>query len=772
MGVLQLTWDEGQRICRWLNQNGHLVEFYSHEELQDVTGYLNEHYGSCSHWPSGGPWIGAVEVADTNEFIWQSTNSTVAVANWIHGQPNNPSAGDAAMMECEFAFEWMDKERDTVRPILCEMPPRAECSAEFTAVGDTCYYIGNSKATRDAAQEYCRVLAPNGKLAELETAEEIYAATEFMIKNGNNRRAEERGVNGEYYWASSGRPVIMTNWMSGDVPFTNVDDAIVLDYARNSKTCDHPFEETPGGKCLFNPMGALRLTWDEGQRICRWLNENGRLVEFYSYEELQDVTSYLNENYAQCSQWPSGGPWMGAVGIPGTNKFIWQSTNSTVVVANWIEGEPKSSSDSPAVAVMMNCEFAFKWMVKERGNVLPILCEIPPRRSTCPAEFTPVGDTCYFIGDSATTWDGAQLYCRDLAPNGKLAEFETAEEIYAVTEFLIKNNIHSDCAEERGTDQEYYWASSRKTVFITNFMANYSAHPNNNDILFLRSDRNFKTCDHPFEETPGGKCLFNPMGLIQATWDEGQRVCRWIHENGHLVEFQTYEEMLDVTGYLNEHYGSCSNWPSGGPWIGAIEVADTNDFIWYSNNSTVLIDNWATEQPNSPTFGDAAMMTCEFSFEWLDKERDNVLPILCEMPPRSKCPEAFTPVGDTCYYLGDAATNWETAQEFCKVLTTNGKLAEFETAEEIYAVTDFLINNAPPNRNYWMGAEERGVNEDFYWVSSGKPMLAMNWRGGNGFEGNTNDTMFLEYGTNYRWNDWPRTNSAYELCEADPADLS
>ncbi|CAG0908610.1 unnamed protein product, partial [Cyprideis torosa] len=63
-----------------------------------------------------------------------------------------------------------------------------------------------------------------------------------------------------------------------------------------------------------------------------------------------------------------------------------------------------------------------------------------------------------------------------------------------------------------------------------------------------------------------------------------------------------------------------------GPWIGAIEVADTNDFIWYSNNSTVVIDNWATEQPNSPTFGDAAMMTCEFSFYWIGAEergRDN-----------------------------------------------------------------------------------------------------------------------------------------------------
>ncbi|CAG0902538.1 unnamed protein product [Cyprideis torosa] len=212
-------------------------------------------------------------------------------------------------------------------------------------------------------------------------------------------------------------------------------------------------------------------------------------------------------------------------------------------------------------------------------------------------------------------------------------------------------------------------------------------------IFAIFSSSNAKTCDHPFEETPGGKCLFNPMGVLELTWDEGQRICRWMNENGHLVEFQSYEELQDVTGYLNEHYGSCSHWPSGGVWIGAVEVADTNEFIWQSTNSTVAVANWIQGQPNSPTSGDAAMMSCEFAFEWMDKERDNVLPILCEMPPRAQCPPEFTPVGETCYYLGDTPTTWETAQEVCSILAPNGKLAELETAEEIYAVTEFLISN-------------------------------------------------------------------------------
>ncbi|CAG0898755.1 unnamed protein product [Cyprideis torosa] len=207
-------------------------------------------------------------------------------------------------------------------------------------------------------------------------------------------------------------------------------------------------------------------------------------------------------------------------------------------------------------------------------------------------------------------------------------------------------------------------------------------------ILAISSSSNAKTCDLPFEETPGGKCLFNPMELIQATWDQGQRICRWIHENGHLVEFQSYEEMLDVTGYLNERYGSCSNWPSGGVWIGAVEVADTNEFIWQSTNSTVVVANWIQGQPNSPTSGDAAMMNCEFL-------------------------------------------------------------------------------------SYWIGAEERGTNQYYEWASSGKTVFVTNWWYGYSPDSGTDDTIVLAAGIHkYRWEDAPRTFSYYELCEADPADLS
>ncbi|CAG0909540.1 unnamed protein product [Cyprideis torosa] len=165
-------------------------------------------------------------------------------------------------------------------------------------------------------------------------------------------------------------------------------------------------------------------------------------------------------------------------------------------------------------------------------------------------------------------------------------------------------------------------------------------------------------------------------------------------------------------------------------------------------------------------------MSCEFSFRWMDEERDNVLPILCEMPPRAQCPPEFTPVGETCYYLGDTPTDWETAQEICSILAPNGKLAELETVEEIYAVTEFLLNNGN-GRNYWIGAEERGVDEYYEWASSGKTVFVTNWWHSYSPNSEMDDAIYLAAGIHkYRWDDCSRTCTGYELCEADPADLS
>ncbi|CAG0901774.1 unnamed protein product [Cyprideis torosa] len=303
-------------------------------------------------------------------------------------------------------------------------------------------------------------------------------------------------------------------------------------------------------------------------------------------------------------------------------------------------------------------------------------------------------------------------------------------------------------------------------------------------ILIVSFSCNAKTCVNPFEETPGGQCIFNPGRIFRVTWDEGQKICRWFNENATLVEFHSYEDFADVKQFLENQDTDCSHWaPGAGPWIGAKEVGNTNNFTWLSNKSPIMDDNWTVGQPNSPTAEDAVMMSCEFGFRFLDKQRDNELPILCQMPPKKKeeapkpppfCPASFTRVGNTCYYIRNTGyeNNWDNAQKSCKALAPNGKLAELETVEEIYAVTDFLLKNGN-GHHYWIGAEEHGREKEYVWASSGKPVLVTNWYNGYSPDQTTDDVILLLGGSyKYRWNDWGRTNSLYELCEADPADLS
>ncbi|CAG0901594.1 unnamed protein product [Cyprideis torosa] len=478
---------------------------------------------------------------------------------------------------------------------------------------------------------------------------------------------------------------------------------LTVSFSCNAKTCVNPFEETPGGQCIFNPGRIFRVTWDEGQKICRWFNENATLVEFHSYNDFADVKKFLEKQDADCSHWaPDQCPskqWCDLglgldLDLDGLDQICPAST-STSKPEKCIEVEADANLVSnPALIFPAHYEAFLVFGQTERFS-----CVAP-----VPLDY------------------GACLATAPSSLNTTLA-----------------SSAPSGC--------------------------------------------NAKTCVNPFEETPGGQCIFNPGRIFRVTWDEGQKICRWFNENATLVEFHSYNDFADVKKFLEKQDADCSHWaPGAGPWIGAKEVGNTNNFTWLSNKSPIMDDNWTVGQPNSPTAEDAVMMSCEFGFRFLDKQRDNELPILCQMPPKKQeeapkpppfCPASFTRVRNTCYYIGNHPTNWDYAQKNCKALAPNAKLAELETVEEIYAITEFMLKNGN-NRYYWIGAEERGSNNEYVWAFSGKPVFVTNWWGSYVPDSRTDDAIHLTHTTTpkYRWNDYPRTTSFYELCEADPEDLS
>ncbi|CAG0893922.1 unnamed protein product [Cyprideis torosa] len=276
-------------------------------------------------------------------------------------------------------------------------------------------------------------------------------------------------------------------------------------------------------------------------------------------------------------------------------------------------------------------------------------------------------------------------------------------------------------------------------------------------ILAFFATCNATACDHPFTEVPGGKCLFNSRGVLRGTWEEGQRICAWLNQDAHLLEFRSLDEIQDLADHLDP---VC---------LGYFEI-DVPDFILTFALISRVFFRCCSSTGLTEERKPSSLRRLEI-LQWMDAPGHKELPIICEVPPRPKCPAVFTSVGESCYYLGNSSTTWSTAQEICRLLAPNGKLIELETLEEMYSINEFLTNNSPA-RDYWTGAEERDGEEEYSWTSSGKPVIITNWWGGKGGpDSNSNEGVYLRHNSLWRWASDPKTLTLYELCEADPAEL-
>ncbi|CAG0895314.1 unnamed protein product [Cyprideis torosa] len=203
-----------------------------------------------------------------------------------------------------------------------------------------------------------------------------------------------------------------------------------------------------------------------------------------------------------------------------------------------------------------------------------------------------------------------------------------------------------------------------------------------------------------------------------------------------------------------------SPWAAPGPWIGAIELGDSNEFVWASSNSPIEVPNWSPSRPNSPSSGDGVALDVANFFEWIDLSNGTEIPILCEIPSNPPpveltCPEGFFSLGDSCYAVFDDDADqmtWDNAQTFCASLAAGGRLVEFETVEEIA---------------YWIGAEEFGSSDIYSWASTGQWIVFYDWASDQPNDGTSGDAIRLR-SDNLKWQDGPKTHSWRFICEAPP----
>ncbi|CAG0903200.1 unnamed protein product [Cyprideis torosa] len=204
-------------------------------------------------------------------------------------------------------------------------------------------------------------------------------------------------------------------------------------------------------------------------------------------------------------------------------------------------------------------------------------------------------------------------------------------------------------------------------------------------------------CNPPFTPVEGSHCYFLSHDEFETNWLRAQQFCSWLHPEGRLAEFETLEELVGATVFLTiDNQNGTYPWTAPGPWIGAIELGDSNEFVWASSNSSIEATNWSPSRPNSPTVGDGVALDASNNFEWIDLSNGTEIPMLCEMPANSPeliCPESFFSLGDSCYFVEENSKDWEDAQTVCESLATGGRLVELETAEEVILLKRHLDLN-------------------------------------------------------------------------------
>ncbi|CAG0889525.1 unnamed protein product [Cyprideis torosa] len=286
-------------------------------------------------------------------------------------------------------------------------------------------------------------------------------------------------------------------------------------------------------------------------------------------------------------------------------------------------------------------------------------------------------------------------------------------------------------------------------------------------------------CDSPFTAVTGGHCYFRSYRLLRLSWGDAQSACKQLHPRGTLAEFESVDEILDATLFLMDS-NNCSDWQEGasdaGPWIGGLEISNSNEFMWASSNTSILYTNWNTGEPNSPGFEDGIALNCAANFEWQDVAAEVNLSFLCEIPPNAPtvaltCPEGFILLGESCYAVNTENMSWDDSQTYCGSLAPGGKLIEIETAEEFYAVFTYLRENPPwLCDGYWIGAEEREGSNYFEWASTRWPVLFYNWQPNEPDDSPAGDALWVYCSVDWQWGDRNKSWGFRQICEAPPTE--
>ncbi|CAG0889982.1 unnamed protein product [Cyprideis torosa] len=320
--------------------------------------------------------------------------------------------------------------------------PGKSCPNEFHRFGNSCYYLSTLKAPWDTAQEICKLLAPEGKLVEMNEKTTMYLVMGYLlgrfgetsstiepIWTGGIRNADSAG----FQWASEEKEVTFMNW--GETGPKNQTDEIqgilidcengctwATDDIRKSytfmcqspmilvrtfdngsvvlvqspptptsvrspkksekieglKDCPFPFVKLGKSCYLFQNKFHLR-NLDAAQEYCANIVPGGKLVEFETLLEQFTVTQHLIG--MGCQEWAHN-PWVGAFRSTPGKGFIWKNSGTAVDAHAWYTGNPPPTRLQNTDAMALACNGNFNFMTFPRPTTTSFICELDPAVET------------------------------------------------------------------------------------------------------------------------------------------------------------------------------------------------------------------------------------------------------------------------------------------------------------------------------------------------------------------------------------------------------
>ncbi|CAB3985203.1 macrophage mannose receptor 1-like, partial [Paramuricea clavata] len=819
------TWKDARNTCS--QDNGELLSIGGNLEQSFVTSLMER------AWYSN-VWIGLNDLKTKGVYEW-SDSSSVSWTNWYAGQPDERRTdkscvymslerGKRGLMywsdqNCTSKYAFMcayNTDGTTQKPTTVPQVNYGKCYGTGFVTKDNlpyCYYYDNSTNGQNwlDAQYTCRY-NKKAKLVSVQSKEE----NEFVktiSKNAIWLGLEAKGVFRGHVW-SDGQPVGYTNWDVGQPDSYNGLDACVEINPDTGLWSDRPCNEIKDVVCKkprrINPVtptsviyptsGSSQckkgwtlyqgmcyivgnntsydyLTWQDAEKKCQNLGNNGHLVSIHSQDEEKFVKFLIKSHY-------SSSFWIGLNDLDTEATYKW-TDGSNYYYANWNNREPNDYMRQENCIHLLryngkwndqHCQYKYPYVCKAYNEsykppVKPTEAPRPEQDGYCPKGWFAHAQYCYEFHTHPSEyrrWSDARDAC-ELGHNsssyGELVSIhDEFEEAFITTHlkgatkplWIGMNNLHryynyfwvdnSIVDYLKWNTREPRWGSNRCIEIVPyrwaagRWNSAYCSKMNG----YICKKAASKT---PVTPTPTPKVSNCEKGYksydkscfkffnTKKTFDDAREVCQKDGGDLMIVDSQFRQAYLI---YVLERY-------IGNVWIGFYhEPYSVFKFVDYRSAAHTY---WGSGQPSRQLSQRSCTQANITGFNfgvWDDVDCGTTNQFVCEIykgepkvtiPLNGSCPVGWKYFNKHCYKHFSISRTWAAAQFVCA--STGANLLSIHDDRE----QDFLIYyyQASHSSNIWTGLNDRAVERGYTWIDN-SPLDYINWHDGepNDYTGHEN----------------------------------